>query len=54
MGTIEIKSRVGPDIRPDIQPLPIFDWIPVIKTIRLQDIRLIFDAGYLVIRSDIR
>ena len=45
-----VLSRVGPDIR----SVSITGRIPDIRTIRLHDIRLIFDAGYPVIRPDIR
>ena len=45
-----IKIRVVPDIRPFL----ISCRIPDIKTIRIPDIRLISNAGYLVIRSVVR
>ena len=41
-----ITTRVGPDIR--------FGRIPDIKTIQMADILLIYNAGYPVIRPDIR
>ena len=43
--SVFLSCRVGPDIR----PFSISDRIPDIETIRIPDIRLIFNAGYLVI-----